>query len=172
MNFSKLETELDVEVLEWLTNHGYPIERVERDGDVIYRTPAMINHSKRVNETKQVYENGLLSMEIISGQIRSGIYKSNGLIIDLDTHTIFVEDEKRFLSKAEYILLDALLSKPHQSFSRQALVLLLEQAYNHVIQDNTLTVHMSVLRRIVGSECIKTHKTLGYYWNFDVEKIG
>lgn len=30
MKFSKLITEVDFELLEWLWEHGYPIDRIER----------------------------------------------------------------------------------------------------------------------------------------------
>ena len=42
----------------------------------------------------------------------------------------------------------------------------------HEILDNTLTVHIATIRRLLGDEYIGTHKTVGYFWQFDVFKVG
>lgn len=34
MKFCKLITEVDLELLEWLLNNGYPIDRIEENGQV------------------------------------------------------------------------------------------------------------------------------------------
>ncbi len=171
MIFCTLETELDSEFLESLIEYGYPIERVERNGTYIYRTPAMVNQNHCVSDTTQKYANGLLTLEIPSSQKKRGKYKSKDIIVDFDAHTLEKDGGIKKLRKAEYILLETLFSKPHNSFCRSALCRQLEQNFNHNIQDNTLTVHISSLRKLVGEGYIITHKTMGYYWNYDVEKI-
>lgn len=50
MKFSKLITEVDFELLEWLWEHGYPIDRIEEDGEVYYKTPAMLCQNLKVND--------------------------------------------------------------------------------------------------------------------------
>lgn len=172
MQFAILETELDSDLLDDLIESGYPIEKVEKDGAYVYRTPAMVNQTNCVSELTQRYANGLLSMEIPVGQKKHGVYKSKDIIVDFDSRKINVRGETKYLRKTEFILLELLMTHPHLSFSRPALLAVLERNFNHSIQDNTLTVHISSLRKLVGKDYIKTHKTLGYYWNYDVEKIG
>lgn len=172
MQFSILETELDSNFLEGLVESGYPIEKIERNGVYIYRTPAMVSQSTCVSDLRQRYGNGLLTMDIPLGQKKYGKYKSKDIIVDFDARTIEVNGTVKTLRRAEFILLELFFSRPHHSYPRPALLFHLEQNFNHSIQDNTLTVHISSLRKLVGKDCIKTHKSLGYYWNFDVEKIG
>ena len=37
MKFCKLITEVDLELLEWLLNNGYPIDRIEENGIIKHR---------------------------------------------------------------------------------------------------------------------------------------
>ena len=48
MKFCKLITEVDLELLEWLLNNGYPIDRIEENGQVYYKTPAMLCQNMKV----------------------------------------------------------------------------------------------------------------------------
>ena len=80
--------------------------------------------------------------------------------------------EKIFIPKASFTIISTLMDVPHKTVSRSALVFYLEQAYHHEILDNTLTVHIASIRRLLGDEYIKTHKTVGYFWDFDVFKVG
>ena len=50
MKFCKLITEVDLELLEWLLNNGYPIDRIEENGQVYYKTPAMLCQNMKVND--------------------------------------------------------------------------------------------------------------------------
>ena len=172
MQFAILETELDSDLLDGLIESGYPIEKVEKNGTYIYRTPAMVSQSSCVGELTQRYANGLLTMDIPVGQKKRGKYKSKDIIVDFDERKIDVRGEIFALRRTEFILLEMFITHPHVSYSRPSLLFNLEQNFNHSIQDNTLTVHISSLRKLVGKDYIKTHKTLGYYWNYDVENIG
>ena len=172
MIFCTLETELDSEFLESLIEGGYPIEKVERNGAYIYRTPAMINQNRCVSDTTQKYANGLLTLEIPAGQKKRGKVKSKDIIVDFDARTLEKNGVINKLRRAEYVLLELFLSRPHTSYLRTVLCRQLEQNFNHNIQDNTLTVHISNLRKLIGEGYIITHKTMGYYWDYDVEKIG
>ena len=80
--------------------------------------------------------------------------------------------EKIMIPKAAFTIISTLMDVPHKTVSRSALVFYLEQAYHHEILDNTLTVHIAAIRRLLGDKYIGTHKTVGYFWQFDVFKVG
>lgn len=98
MKFSKLITEVDFELLEWLWEHGYPIDRIEEDGEVYYKTPAMLCQNLKVNDEVKNYTNGLISMEIDNGRSRKGMYRTGNLLIDMDSKTIFKDECKIMVS--------------------------------------------------------------------------
>ena len=154
MKFCKLITEVDLELLEELVDNGYPVDRIEENGQVYYKTPAMLCQNLKVNDEVRNYSNGL------------------NLLIDMDSNIIQKGKEKIFIPKASFTIISTLMDVPHKTVSRSALVFYLEQAYHHEILDNTLTVHIASIRRLLGDEYIKTHKTVGYFWDFDVFKVG
>ncbi len=172
MKFCKLITEVDLELLEWLLNNGYPIDRIEENGQVYYKTPAMLCQNMKVNDEVTNYSNGLIHMDIENVRRKRGLYKTGDLLIDMDSNIIQKGLEKIMVSKAAFTIITTLMDVPHKTVSRNALVFYLEQAYHHEILDNTLTVHVATIRRLLGDEYIGTHKTVGYFWQFDVFKVG
>ena len=90
----------------------------------------------------------------------------------METHTIQKGEEKLLISKAAFVVISTLIMHPHKTISRDALVFSLEQAYHHQILDNTLTVYIAMIRRILGKSYVGTHKTIGYFWAQDVIKVG
>ena len=172
MKFSKLITEVDFELLEWLWEHGYPIDRIEEDGEIYYKTPAMLCQNLKVNDEVKNCTNGLISMEIDNGRSRKGMYRTGNLLIDMDSKTIFKDECKIMVSQSSFAVISSLIEVPHRTVSRETLIFYLEQIYHHEIQDNTLTVHIAAIRRTLGKKCIGTHKTVGYYWRYDVIKVG
>lgn len=48
MKFCKLITEVDLELLEELVDNGYPVDRIEENGQVYYKTPAAILHTLKI----------------------------------------------------------------------------------------------------------------------------
>lgn len=172
MKFCKLITEVDLELLEELVDNGYPVDRIEENGQVYYKTPAMLCQNLKVNDEVRNYSNGLISMSIENVRKKKGLYRTGNLLIDMDSNIIQKGKEKIFIPKASFTIISTLMDVPHKTVSRSALVFYLEQAYHHVILDNTLTVHIASIRRLLGDEYIKTHKTVGYFWDFDVFKVG
>lgn len=72
---------------------------------------------------------------------------------------------------AEYCILEALVLQPKQTVLRSILLGRLERIHKHVLHDNTLSVHIRRLRKVLGgNNCIKTRHSLGYYWACTVEK--
>lgn len=79
MKFCKLITEVDLELLEELVDNGYPVDRIEENGQVYYKTPAMLCQNLKVNDEVRNYSNGLISMSLKMferkrGYIERGIY--------------------------------------------------------------------------------------------------
>ena len=79
MKFCKLITEVDLELLEWLLNNGYPIDRIEENGQVYYKTPAMLCQNMKVNDEVTNYSNGLIHMDIENVRRKRGLYKTGDL---------------------------------------------------------------------------------------------
>lgn len=172
MKFCKLITEVDLDLLEELEMADYPIERVEENGEVVYKTPALLCQSLKVNDEVKKYSNGLLSMAIENTRKKKGLYKTGSLLIDMDSNTVYRGNEKLMITKASFIIISVLMDMPHKTVSRASLLFYLEQAYHHDILDNTLTVHVASIRRLLGEKYIGTHKTVGYFWKMDVLKVG
>ena len=140
MKFCKLITEVDLELLEWLLNNGYPIDRIEENGQVYYKTPAMLCQNMKVNDEVTNYSNGLIHMDIENVRRKRGLYKTGDLLIDMDSNIIQKGLEKIMVSKAAFTIIT--------------------------------TVHIATIRRLLGDEYIGTHKTVVYFWQFDVFKVG
>ena len=152
MKFCKLITEVDLELLEWLLNNGYPIDRIEENGQVYYKTPAMLCQNMKVNDEVRNYSNGLIHMDIENVRKKKGLYRTGDLLIDMDSNIIQKGSEKIMIPKAAFTIISTLMDVPHKTVSRSALVFYLEQAYHHEILDNTLTVHIAAIRRLLGDK--------------------
>lgn len=140
MKFCKLITEVDLELLEELVDNGYPVDRIEENGQVYYKTPAMLCQNLKANDEVRNYSNGLISMSIENVRKKKGLYRTGNLLIDMDSNIIQKGKEKIFIPKASFTIISTLMDVPHKTVSRSALVFYLEQAYHHEILDNTLTV--------------------------------
>ena len=81
MKFCKLITEVDLELLEELVDNGYPVDRIEENGQVYYKTPAMLCQNLKVNDEVRNYSNGLISMSIENVRKKKGLYRTGNLLI-------------------------------------------------------------------------------------------
>jgi two-component system alkaline phosphatase synthesis response regulator PhoP len=86
---------------------------------------------------------------------------TSGLIIDRDRYTVTVEGEEINLPKKEFELLDLLMSKPGNIFTREVI---LDKVWGSdiVVGDRTIDVHIRKLREKIGDHYIKTVKGVGY----------
>ena len=109
MKFCKLITEVDLELLEWLLNNGYPIDRIEENGQVYYKTPAMLCQNMKVNDEVTNYSNGLIHMDIENVRRKRGLYKTGDLLIDMDSNIIQKGLEKIMVSKAAFTIITTLM---------------------------------------------------------------
>lgn len=62
MKFCKLITEVDLELLEELVDNGYPVDRIEENGQVYYKTPAMLCQNLKVNDEVKKLQQRFVSM--------------------------------------------------------------------------------------------------------------
>ena len=97
MKFCKLITEVDLELLEELVDNGYPVDRIEENGQVYYKTPAMLCQNLKVNDEVRNYSNGLISMSIENVRKKKGLYRTGNLLIDMDSNIIQKGKEKIFI---------------------------------------------------------------------------
>ena len=84
-----------------------------------------------------------------------------GVELDLDTCTVNVGDENVELTKAEFKVLELLISQPRRVFTKEQIY---ETAWydDGAVDDNTIRVIISRLRDKIGSDHIKTIRGLGY----------
>ena len=89
----------------------------------------------------------------------------NGAILNLADATVLYQDQKLELSKNEFKILQILLENTGKIVSRESIMTRLWDS-NEFIDDNTLTVNVTRLRRkleeIGLSDYIQTKKVVGY----------
>ena len=96
---------------------------------------------------------------------KHGVVVSNedngGLKINRDRYIVIVEGEETNLPKKEFELLDLLMSKPGNIFTREVI---LDTVWGSdiVVGDRTIDVHIRKLREKIGDHYIKTVKGVGY----------
>lgn len=83
------------------------------------------------------------------------------MCLDLDECTFIRNDEVIELTKAEFKVLELLMSQPKRVFTKEQIY---ESAWynDSAVDDNTIRVIISRLRDKVGNEHIKTIRGLGY----------
>lgn len=171
MKCCKIQTEISKEVIDWMKENGCPVHKVCENGVTYYTLPPL-ERQYRENEMKELYSNGILDLRVNRLRKTKGIYRTHDLEINLDSHLVLRNGKMLHISKADFIILQELIRRPKIIVAREVLLAILAHEYNHnEIQDNTLTVHIGILRRTLGRDYVKTYKTRGYYWAFDVERI-
>lgn len=89
------------------------------------------------------------------------------LCMDLETHTVKKEGEIITLTPTEYKLLYKFIKNPGMILTRQILLEDLWDQYENFVDEHTLTIHMSRLRRKISDEYynyIDTVYGIGYRW--------
>ncbi len=86
---------------------------------------------------------------------------NGGLKINRDRYIVIAEGEEINLPKKEFELLDLLMSKPGNIFTREVI---LDTVWGSdiVVGDRTIDVHIRKLREKIGDHYIKTVKGVGY----------
>ncbi len=101
--------------------------------------------------------------------------QSGDLIIDFSHSMIFRLEKELPVSDTEWKLCAALVENDGRILRREQLLERIWDSRERFIEDNTLSVHMSRLRKKLGlyqnRPYIDTVKGIGYRWNFRVQKI-
>ena len=86
----------------------------------------------------------------------SAVMKSGQIRVDTHASTVQKDGSGVSLSSIEYRLLVVLMENPGRIVRRESLMERLWDAWGQEIEDNTLSVNISRLRRKIGSEYIET----------------
>ena len=104
----------------------------------------------------------LRRLNVTSTQVLpKSIITVGNMSLDLDECTFINGDDKTELTKAEFKVLELLMSQPKRVFTKEQIY---ESAWydDGAVDDNTIRVIISRLRDKVGAEHIKTIRGLGY----------
>lgn len=97
---------------------------------------------------------------------------SGDLTINFETRKIYLKDEELKLRNVEFDICELLLQNYGRIIKRESLFSNLWDSRNKFIEENTLNVHISRLRKALktyqGNQYIETVKNFGYRWNVDV----
>ena len=91
----------------------------------------------------------------------------DGYLLDLDRHTLSVNGSEIDLTKTEYEILHLLIKRAGCLVTRRLLLESIWDGYENYVENNTLSVHMSRLRKKLnrlGSCPIETVSGVGYRW--------
>ena len=161
-------TENPVLFLSAYDNESYIVEGLEAGGDdyvvkpfrtleLLARIKSLLKHS---NQTQQMRPEG----------IRSG-----HIYLDLNSHTVYVNDRMADLTLTEYRILYSLINNAPGLVTRGKLLDLIWENNDHDVDDNALSVYMNRIRSklTVDSEPvpIETRRGLGYRWTDRTEVV-
>lgn len=99
---------------------------------------------------------------------------SGDLKINFDTRQIYLEEEELKLRSIEFDICEMLLKNNGRIIKRDLLFESIWDCKNKFIEENTLNVHISRLRKSLktyrGMQYIETVKNYGYRWNVEIIK--
>jgi len=87
--------------------------------------------------------------------------KFNNIIVNLDAHTVSINNEDVYLPRREYALLRKFLENPGKVLTREALMHSI-YSWDDEVDSNTLEVHIHNLRKKLHSNLIRTIRGIGY----------
>ncbi|MGI6315597.1 MAG: response regulator transcription factor [Christensenellales bacterium] len=98
----------------------------------------------------------------------SPVYMRGDLRVDLDARSVTRGNSPVYLTPTEFSLLMLLLRNRGRIMTRQMLLSRLWDQGGAFIDDNTLSVHVSRLRKKIGPDNIETIRDVGYRWKEEV----
>ena len=96
------------------------------------------------------------------GQSASNTLTVKDITINLDSHTVMKDNVTITLHRREFALLHKLMTQAGKVVSRHQLMQCLYGEQEAEIESNTIEVHISMLRRQLGNDTIKTLRGVGY----------
>lgn len=171
----EVDEELGELLQESVKEGEYTIQNVGGEDVYVFVSEQQPN-SSRIKETQAIYQSTM--QPIFPWMIQSQPkYYSQDLYLDVENYSIYKDDFQIPLSGVECLIVEILMKNPRQVYTREILCNCIEIYGVHSIQDNTLSVHMSRLRKKlnVGSDkeksfsYIQTIRGVGYKWRYHVE---
>ncbi len=92
------------------------------------------------------------------------IIKSGKISIDTRTFRAFCEDEEIILSITEFRLLQYFLEHKNQALLKEQILQHVWDVDSNFVEENTLSVNISRLRKKLGGNYIRTIQGIGYLW--------
>ena len=92
------------------------------------------------------------------------IIKSGKISIDTRTFRAFCEDEEIILSITEFRLLQYFLEHKNQALLKEQILQHVWDVDGNFVEENTLSVNISRLRKKLGGNYIRTIQGIGYLW--------
>ena len=103
---------------------------------------------------------------IIKKNNKNKIVVKNGISIDQSKHLVFVDNQKRNLTKKQFEILELLFNQNDVVFSREKIIKKI-WGTNYYITPRNIDVQIRHIRKIIGVQKISTIKGLGYRFNSD-----
>lgn len=146
-----------------------------RGGQSYYTLPPITKCQCKVQDESVMYGNGIFwLLPYLKDNHKEYKYITEDLIVCTDTRSVRMDNKIVELTEADFDLLICFLNNPNRILTRNILIQNLEARTHHTILDNTLSVHISRLKKKLdnfqGLPRIKTHYKIGYSWNSEVIK--
>lgn len=99
------------------------------------------------------------------------VLESDGLVLNLSSHEVRLHDVPLSLRPTEYRLLELFMQNPGILLKRDRLLSALDrESLDELLEDNTLTVQISRLRKAIPKELIETVRGFGYRFTGTVNR--
>ncbi len=99
------------------------------------------------------------------------VLESDGLVLNLSSHEVRLHDVPLSLRPTEYRLLALFMQNPGILLKRDRLLSALDrESMDELLEDNTLTVQISRLRKAIPKELIETVRGFGYRFTGTVNR--
>lgn len=175
-NYKKLVIKVDEKIAsELIANDSddFDGQNLNEDEQTYYLKDPIDKDDYVIHEGRIVYGKSLVVLDPQKFLIPTReVFRSGDLIMNFETGEFFRNEEKLDLSYNQQILLEMLVRNANRILSREQIMSTLESISKKGIVDNTLSVYMSRLRKVLGTykgiEYIKTSYKLGYKWNHKI----
>ena len=99
-----------------------------------------------------------------SGETQKPELRSGAVCLDPNTARVYLDGKELELSLTEFRLLQYFLENKNQVLLKEQILQRIWDKDQNFVEENTLTVNVSRLRRKIGSNVIKTVYGMGYLW--------
>ena len=93
--------------------------------------------------------------------------ESGDVVLDLKTFRAFVDGRELELGRTEFRLLNYLMENKNQVLLKEQILQRIWDTGGNYVEENTLSVNISRLRKKLGRDRIRTVQGIGYLWKED-----